>query len=457
MLALPVNAGSITAHGIFRDFRDEGNRSYPVDPQANFSYLDASVVSFAWLSQIRQGDIIRWDWYDPQGNRVRESEFALQWTGNGWGKTYYPIDTFLGSPGEWTVRISLNGEEMASDTFVILPVNSPLITPRIEESPSTLEMLQEEYPGFSSRLGGFLLALVPYLVLLIVVNRSQPGSGTVPRWVNPAFICLSGITLIFILNLGFATWREMSILSASASWVAPLLILMMGLLVVLFIKTNYDFYQGRIDRNACNLWLILWIPATFYYTIRSGVPDLVFIAGILYSLFFPVSILPFFCLFISSRYHLDGQSTEGRHPESSPYPAPPVSRDVFISYAMEDREVADAICTKLESEGVSCWIAPRDILAGVSFPRAIVDAIDASTLVVLVFSSRSNRSPHVVRELTRAVSKNLPIIPFRIENVVPSKDMEYLIGTPHWYDAFTGPRDQHLQELANTLHILLKK
>jgi len=49
---------------------------------------------------------------------------------------------------------------------------------------------------------------------------------------------------------------------------------------------------------------------------------------------------------------------------------------IFISHSSKDRPTADAICAHLESAGIKCWIAPRDIepgaIAGLSrgCPRA---------------------------------------------------------------------------------------
>lgn len=37
---------------------------------------------------------------------------------------------------------------------------------------------------------------------------------------------------------------------------------------------------------------------------------------------------------------------------------------VFISYAHQDKPVADAVCARLEQSGIRCWIAPRDIQPG---------------------------------------------------------------------------------------------
>ncbi|MDD1657402.1 MAG: tetratricopeptide repeat protein [Methanomicrobiales archaeon] len=136
---------------------------------------------------------------------------------------------------------------------------------------------------------------------------------------------------------------------------------------------------------------------------------------------------------------------------------PGIHHDVFLSYSSQDKPIADAICAHLEASSVRCWIAPRDILPGTNYPRAIVDAIDGSRIMVLVFSSRSNHSHHVVRELSQAVSRGVIIVPFRIEDVQPSRDMEYLIGVPHWLDAMTPPLEQHIARLAGTVATLLSR
>lgn len=117
----------------------------------------------------------------------------------------------------------------------------------------------------------------------------------------------------------------------------------------------------------------------------------------------------------------------------------PGHNDVFISYAQEDKPIADAVCAKLESRNIRCWIAPRDIPPAKSFPEAIIEGIEGGKVVVLIFSSSANKSPHVTSELTNAVNKGRIIIPFRIEDVLPSKSMEYLIGVPHLFNAVSPP------------------
>ena len=124
-----------------------------------------------------------------------------------------------------------------------------------------------------------------------------------------------------------------------------------------------------------------------------------------------------------------------------------MSKHVFISYAIEDREVADAICELLESSGRRCWIAPRDILPGNDWGESIIDAINNSQLVVLVYSNHASRSLQIKREIERASSKGVTIVPFRIEDVPISKSLEYYLSDAYWIDALSLPIAPHLQLL----------
>jgi len=116
-----------------------------------------------------------------------------------------------------------------------------------------------------------------------------------------------------------------------------------------------------------------------------------------------------------------------------------MAHDVFVSYSTKDKPTADAICAALEANGIRCWIAPRDILPGSDWGEAIIDAIHACRAMVLVFSGSSNASSQIKREIERAVNVGIPVLPFRIEDVLPSKTLEYFISTQHWLDALTPP------------------
>jgi hypothetical protein len=134
-----------------------------------------------------------------------------------------------------------------------------------------------------------------------------------------------------------------------------------------------------------------------------------------------------------------------------------MAHDVFVSYSTSDKLVADAVCATLERHGIRCWIAPRDIVPGLDWGAAIVDAIGGSKVMVLVFSASANRSPQIKREVERAVHKGVTIIPLRIEDVPLGKTLEYFISSSHWLDAFTPSVEAHLDRLADTVKVLLAR
>ena len=134
-----------------------------------------------------------------------------------------------------------------------------------------------------------------------------------------------------------------------------------------------------------------------------------------------------------------------------------MSHDVFISHSSIDKSIADAVTAALEQEQIRCWIAPRDILPGESWGGSIVEAIETSKIMVIIFSSHSNDSKQVMREVERAVQKDVVVVPFRVENVQPSRDMEYFLSATHWLDAISPEMDVHLRDLTTTVHALMNK
>lgn len=129
--------------------------------------------------------------------------------------------------------------------------------------------------------------------------------------------------------------------------------------------------------------------------------------------------------------------------------------DVFISYPHAQKNLADAVCATLEQNKIRCWIAPRDVLPGEPFAKAIIRAINESRLFVLIFSAETNESDHVKNEVERAVSKGLSIIVFRVQDVVPTEEMEYYLSRRHWLDAMTPPIEAHFQKLVRAIRVLL--
>jgi hypothetical protein len=132
-----------------------------------------------------------------------------------------------------------------------------------------------------------------------------------------------------------------------------------------------------------------------------------------------------------------------------------MAHDVFISYATQDKPTADAVCARLEQQGIRCWIAPRDILPGRDWRTSIVEGIGNARALVLMLSAHANSSSEIPKEILQATQRSLPIITFRIEDVTPSGSLSYELNSIHWLDALTKPLERHIDTLAATLKRVL--
>jgi TIR domain len=132
-----------------------------------------------------------------------------------------------------------------------------------------------------------------------------------------------------------------------------------------------------------------------------------------------------------------------------------VTRHVFVSHSSKDKRVADIVRAELEAQFFPCWIAPRDIPAGMDWDQAILNAVDRAGLVVLILSTHANSSRMVKLELTQAASKNIPIIPLRIEDVQPGRELQLFLAASQWLDAFPPPAEAHLDKLVDAVRHLL--
>jgi TolB-like protein len=127
------------------------------------------------------------------------------------------------------------------------------------------------------------------------------------------------------------------------------------------------------------------------------------------------------------------------------------SRSVFLSYASHDADTAQAVCQFLESHGVSCWMAPRDVKPGTPYADAIVRAINEAKAVVLVLSGKAVASDHVAREVERAASKHKPIIAFRIDGAALNPGLEYFLSNSQWIDVPALGMPAALKKLAEAV------
>ena len=111
--------------------------------------------------------------------------------------------------------------------------------------------------------------------------------------------------------------------------------------------------------------------------------------------------------------------------------------DVFISHSSKDLELSEKICDYLQSQGINCWIDSRNVTG--LYARSIMEGIEQSEMMVLVYSGRANSSAHVENEIDNAFCLGKMIIPFRIEGAPYSKVLRYYLNKSHYVDGMPEP------------------
>jgi hypothetical protein len=130
--------------------------------------------------------------------------------------------------------------------------------------------------------------------------------------------------------------------------------------------------------------------------------------------------------------------------------------DIFVSYCTKsDRDAAYELVAHVESRGIECWIAPRDVQGGMEWAAEIVNAITVAKVMVLIFSASANNSPQVRREVMLAVHRGVRVVPFRVEDIAPAASLEYFLAGHQWLDAFPPPLEPHYARLVVCLNTLL--
>lgn len=145
----------------------------------------------------------------------------------------------------------------------------------------------------------------------------------------------------------------------------------------------------------------------------------------------------------------------GPESDASPH-ARTTGPDVFISYASGDFASAASACSQLEQNGVVCWIAPRDINRDIlPYPEAISRALARARAVVVLVSDTASLSVHIPRELDLALERKLYIVPVRLQDVAPAGQLNYLLRTCQWVNAYNREFRDAIDELLQRLrHVL---
>ena len=134
------------------------------------------------------------------------------------------------------------------------------------------------------------------------------------------------------------------------------------------------------------------------------------------------------------------------------------NQDVFISHSSADSKLAYAMCDYLEEKGIRCWVAPRDVQGGTEYAEAIIMGIRSCKIMVVLFNKNANDSIYVKNEVERAFTYKSILIPFKLDQTIPSATLELFLGSVHSLDATNGnPEDCFDLLYQNCARVLGKK
>lgn len=109
---------------------------------------------------------------------------------------------------------------------------------------------------------------------------------------------------------------------------------------------------------------------------------------------------------------------------------------VFISYKAEEFDNALWVKNVIESNGISCWMAPMCISGGASYADEIPKAIRNCKIFVLILSQNAQESKWIPRELDQAINSDKLIMPFALENCALKTDFEFYLSNVQRYSAY---------------------
>lgn len=127
---------------------------------------------------------------------------------------------------------------------------------------------------------------------------------------------------------------------------------------------------------------------------------------------------------------------------------------VFICASIADVDISETLRLGLEKAGIPCWSAGQEFAEGKGPGDAPAEALKSARMVLLIVSAFSDVSTRVIQEVTLAMSRNIPILPYRAygayERQTSGRLNQMMAGRP-WFDGTQGSIADHAEALAGII------
>ena len=129
--------------------------------------------------------------------------------------------------------------------------------------------------------------------------------------------------------------------------------------------------------------------------------------------------------------------------------------NVFISYSSKQRELANQIRTYLNSNGLSCWMAPDSIPPGSDYLEEIPIALGNVKAFLLVLTEDAMNSKWVKKEVATAVGSGIAVLPVKFSEFELNSKFCFLLDGEQIMLVKEKNAEDYLPDILKTLRAAL--
>ena len=137
-------------------------------------------------------------------------------------------------------------------------------------------------------------------------------------------------------------------------------------------------------------------------------------------------------------------------------------KEVFLSYSTNDNDAASVLCTKLDENNISYFLAKKDVKPGQDFSERIRAALISCRVVCLLATPQSMGTEWVTTEWGAAWVLKKPLVTIYLDynvNQLPARIQQFQCVAFHEFDKFVETiaqeiADQRDEELRTPSEVL---
>jgi hypothetical protein len=111
------------------------------------------------------------------------------------------------------------------------------------------------------------------------------------------------------------------------------------------------------------------------------------------------------------------------------------NKELTIVYPKENKAIVKKIVSRLESDGISCYVSPRDYRQDEK--NDILQVISQSNLLVVLVDNSATNNKEIAQAIEIALENKKEIIPFVIEKISQNIYTSYFYYKLSWIDAYS--------------------